>query len=124
MVSFIVRVLMSLESNGVLRFRGLTSQSVFRCLCPGALEVQWLPSFSRPDVSWCPSLFVSCRGLTSHGVLGCLCPDVPEVHGVLRLRVLTSHGVLRCLCPDVPEIKSRVASSCPDVSWCPSLFVS
>jgi len=83
-VSFVACVLISLESNGLLRF----------------------------------------RVLTSHGVLRCLCPDVLKVHGVLRLRVLMSHGVLCRLCPDVPEVQWRPSSSCPDVSWCPSLFVS
>jgi len=79
MVSFVGCVLMSLESNGVLRlrdltshgvlgclcpdvpvlrFRGLASHGVLRCLCPDVREVQWRPPFSWPDVSRCPWSFV------------------------------------------------------------------
>jgi len=84
MVSLVVRVPISLMSNGVLRL----------------------------------------RVLTPHHVLECWCPDVLKSNGVLRFRGLTSHGVLRCLCPDVPGVQWRPSFAWPDVSRCPSLFVS
>jgi len=59
MVSFVVCVLVSLESNGVLRFRVRTSHGVLGCLCPDVPEVQLKHSCSWPGVSGCPALFVS-----------------------------------------------------------------
>jgi len=93
MVSLVVCVLLSLNSNGVLRVRGLTSHGVLRCLCPDAPEVA-----RRLRVSFVVCVLLALRS-----------------NGVLRLCVMTSPGVLGCLCPDDPEVQWRPSFCRPDV---------
>jgi hypothetical protein len=65
MVSFVVCVLMSVKSHGVLRFRALTSHGALRDLFPDVLEVAWCASFSS-----CPR---------SPVLLGCLQYPTPSL---------------------------------------------